>query len=247
MSFLQLQSIEFAYPEREPTVDGVSLDLSPGEIHCLIGRSGCGKTTLLKIAAGLLKPQKGEIRLFNQNVAQPVSEMGFVFQAPTLLNWLTVMDNVLLPLSLHQSISFKEREYAHLLLSQMGLSEKANDLPQRLSGGQQSRVAIARALITHPKILFMDEPFASLDAITREELQSEFSNLCRYQGTATLFVTHDMNEAVFLADTVSIMHQGRIKSQLHIDITRPRLKSIRYTSQFNAFCEMLQQRMENLS
>ena len=246
MSFLHISSVDFAYPQQRKVVNGVSLQLGPGEIHCLIGRSGCGKTTVLKLAAGLLIPQMGEIHLEETRVQAPVPEMGFVFQSPTLLNWLSVLDNVLLPVSLHRKVTVSDHNYASELLDQVGLSEKIHDYPQHLSGGQQSRVAIARALITHPKILFMDEPFAALDAITREELQSEFLNVCKRQGTAALFVTHDMREAVYLADQVSLMHEGKIKSQLRIELDRPRASTIRYSPQFNVLCENLHQTMESL-
>jgi NitT/TauT family transport system ATP-binding protein len=247
MGFLNLSCVEYAYPQQGKVVDGVSLELKPGEIHCLVGRSGCGKTTVLKLAAGLLRPLKGEIRLQQHNVTEPKIEMGFVFQSPTLLNWLSVLDNVLLPVSLHRTITSTDHAHATKLLEQMGLTEKTDHRPHHLSGGQQSRVAIARALITQPQILFMDEPFASLDAITREELQSEFLNICKAQGTAALFVTHDMNEAVYLADQVSLMHKGRIESQLHIDLDRPRPNRVRYTPHFNALCEKLQRNMETLT
>jgi len=247
MHILKLSSVDFAYPQQDKVVNEVSLELTPGEIHCLIGKSGCGKTTVLKLCAGLLTPQKGEIYFQHALVREPVSEMGFVFQTPTLLNWLSVLDNVLLPLSLHQDVTATDRSHATQLLDQMGLAEKINAHPHHLSGGQQSRVAIARALITRPQILFMDEPFAALDAITREELQREFLNLCKTQGTAALFVTHDMNEAVYLADEISLMHQGKIQSRLRIDLSRPRSSNVRFTPQFNAYGEHLQRSMEALA
>lgn len=244
MPFLQLDALHFAYPDRGEVVREVCLQLAPGEIHCLIGRSGCGKTTVLKLAAGLLIPQQGRVQLKGFSVQQPTSDMGFVFQSPTLLPWLSVLDNVLLPHSLHGVVTSDQRAYGEQLLAQMGLASLRDEKPQQLSGGQQSRVAIARALITRPAVLFMDEPFAALDAITREELQRDFLALCHQHGTAVLFVTHDMAEAVYLADHVSLMHAGRTHAPLHIDLPRPRQTGMRYTPAFNALCERLRHAMD---
>lgn len=245
MNYLQLNAVTFAYPHRGQVVHDVSLQLAPGEIHGLIGRSGCGKTTVLKLAAGLLMPQQGEVRLKNQRVQEPLADMGFVFQSPTLLNWLNVLDNVLLPLSLHGRVTDAQRAHGTQLLARMGLADKCHDKPSQLSGGQQSRVAIARALITQPAVLFMDEPFAALDAITREELQRDFLALCQNQGTAVLFVTHDMTEAVYLADRVSVMHGGRIQSTMTVALPGSHDSALRYTPHFNALCAQLRQTMES--
>jgi len=244
MHFLHLNALHFAYPDRGEVVRDVCLQLAPGEIHCLIGRSGCGKTTVLKLAAGLLSPQQGQVQLKGQAVHQPTADMGFVFQSPTLLDWLSVLDNVLLPLSLHGAVTPGQRAHAQQLLAQMGLAALCHDKPHQLSGGQQSRVALARALVTQPAVLFMDEPFAALDAITREDLQRDFLALCQAQGTAVLFVTHDMAEAVYLADRVSLMHAGRIQAPLHIALPRPRQSAMRYTPAFNALCEQLRHAMD---
>ena len=244
MHFLHLNALHFAYPDRGEVVRDVCLQLAPGEIHCLIGRSGCGKTTVLKLAAGLLSPQQGQVQLQGQAVQQPTADMGFVFQSPTLLDWLSVLDNVLLPLSLHGAVTPSQRAHAQQLLAQMGLAALCHDKPHQLSGGQQSRVAIARALVTQPAVLFMDEPFAALDAITREDLQRDFLALCQAQGTAVLFVTHDMAEAVYLADHVSLMHAGSIQAPLHIALPRPRQSAMRYTPAFNALCEQLRHAMD---
>ena len=242
--FLQLDGLHFAYPDRGEVVRDVCLQLAPGEIHCLIGRSGCGKTTVLKLAAGLLPPQQGHVLLKNFRVQQPTSDMGFVFQSPTLLDWLSVIDNVLLPISLHGAVSHDQRAYGEQLLGHMGLAAVSQNKPQQLSGGQQSRVAIARALVTQPAVLFMDEPFAALDAITRDDLQRDFLALCQAHGTAVLFVTHDIAEAVYLADHVSLMHEGRMQAPLAVDLPRPRHTAMRYTPAFNALCAQLRHAMD---
>ena len=246
--FLELDTVRYGYPGRSDVmldvVQGVSLHIAPGAFHCLIGRSGCGKTTLLKLAAGLLQPQAGVIALQGVQVTGPNPDMGFVFQAPTLLDWLTVLDNVLLPIALHGKVETAQHQQAIELLQKLGLNGLQSRYPQQLSGGQQSRAAIARALITAPPILFMDEPFASLDAITRSELQQDFLTLCQSQGTSVLFITHDIAEAVYLADHVSVMQSGTICHQLAIDLPHPREPALRYTADFNARCAELRLAMD---
>ena len=249
--FLELAAVRYAYSGRDDValdvVKSVSLHIAPGDFHCLIGRSGCGKTTLLKLAAGLLQPQSGAIALQGVAVTGPNPDMGFVFQTPTLLDWLTVLDNVLLPITLHGQLQAAQRGKAMDLLDQLGLKDLQSRYPQQLSGGQQSRVAIARALINTPPILFMDEPFASLDAITRSELQRDLLALCQSQGTSVLFITHDIAEAVYLADHVSVMQDGAIRHQLAVDLPHPRQPALRFTPDFNARCAELRQAMDGIA
>lgn len=209
MTFLALQDVSFAYPGAAPVVDDITLDLAAGEIHCLVGRSGCGKTTLLKLAAGLLPPSAGRILLRGSPPLDP-KQVGFVFQAPTLLEWLSVRDNVLLPVSLQRRPASADARAANNLLDRLGLAGHAERYPRQLSGGQQSRVALARALLLGPPLLLLDEPFAALDALTREELQRDLQALTETQATTVLFVTHDVGEAVFLGDRVSVLAQGRL-------------------------------------
>ena len=241
---LQLQHLRYAYASGAQVVNDVSIDIAPGTLYCLIGRSGCGKTSLLKLAAGLLQPQQGCVLWRGQPLMGPSPDMGFVFQRPTLLDWLTATDNVLLPLSLQRSVQPADRDKATQLLTRMGLGGHLHHTPPQLSGGQQSRVAIARALIRDPQILFMDEPFAALDAITREELQRDLLTLCAQQGTAALFVTHDIAEAVYLGDYVAVMHQGLTGEALGIELPRPRHNALRYGPDFNALCAQLRQTMD---
>jgi NitT/TauT family transport system ATP-binding protein len=245
MAFLELQQVGYTYPGWPPVMQGVDWSLPEGEFHCLVGRSGCGKTTWLKLAAGLLRPDHGTLRLQGQTVQGPTPSMGFVFQSPTLLDWLSVLDNVLLPIRLHRAVQPKDVEQAQSLLAQMGLSTWLHQSPARLSGGQQSRVAIARALVTQPALLLMDEPFAALDAMTREDLQWELAQLCRARKTSVLFVTHDMTEAVYLADRVAVMSEGRVVGNVAIDLPRPRRQAVRYSPEFNDLCAHLRARMED--
>jgi NitT/TauT family transport system ATP-binding protein len=242
---LRLRDVSFSYIDGVETLNSINLDLAPGELHCLIGRSGCGKTSLLKLAAGLLSPKGGEVVWNNQPLNAPQSDMGFVFQRATLLDWLDVLNNVLLPISLHKKINFQDIEKAKRLLQRLGIGSKHQEKPAQLSGGQQSRVAIARALITSPRILFMDEPFASLDAITREELQHDLMDVCAEHKTSILFVTHDIGEAVFLGNKVSMMADGKIHHTLEIDLPHPRHNAIRHTPEFNHYSASLRHAMED--
>ncbi|MEP6965216.1 MAG: ABC transporter ATP-binding protein [Polaromonas sp.] len=244
MSFLDMQQVSFIYPGWPAVVDSVDWRIEQGEFHCLVGRSGCGKTTLLKLAAGLLQPGAGQIRLQGVRHTRPGPELGFVFQSPTLLEWRSVLDNVLLPLSLRHPPTPQEVARAQQLLSLTGLSALQNHYPRHLSGGQQSRVAIARALVGEPAMLLLDEPFAALDAITREDLQDDLLALCRLRQTTVFFVTHDIAEAVYLADRVAVMGGGRIRLDLQVDLPRPRGREVRYSPAFNALCAQLRAGMD---
>ena len=245
---LTMQHVSYTYPGWPPVVQQVDWDMAPGEFHCLVGRSGCGKTTLLKLAAGLLQPQHGTVHVQGVAAVQPgageAGRMGFVFQSPTLLGWLSVLDNVMLPIALHRQPLPDEIERGKALLDQMGLSTHLAHHPQQLSGGQQSRVAIARALVTQPPILLMDEPFAALDAITREELQDALQQICREHRTSVFFVTHDIAEAVYLADRVAVMEAGRIRCEVQVALPRPRQQRLRYSAAFNSLCAALRQSMD---
>ncbi|NML46990.1 ABC transporter ATP-binding protein [Ramlibacter sp. G-1-2-2] len=214
---LVIQDVDYTFPGWPPVVQGANLRVEAGQICCLVGRSGCGKTTLLKLAAGLLQPDRGHI--------ERGADAGFVFQAPTLLEWLRVVDNVLLPVSLKRRVTSLDLQRAQQLLEQLGLGALAQRYPRQLSGGQQSRVSLARALILRPALLLLDEPFAALDAITREELQHDLHELCAQQGTTVVFVTHDIAEAVYLGDRVAVVDAGRVAQEIAVRLPRPRLRS----------------------
>lgn len=244
MGFLSIKEASFGYKREETVVNRVSWAIQRGEFHCLVGRSGCGKTTLLKVAAGLLQPTSGSIFIKGQRVPEPSADVGFVFQAPNLLEWLSVIDNILLPISIRLKPRVDHRKYAMELLDLVGLSAFYNRHPRELSGGQQSRVAIARALITKPEALLLDEPFAAIDAITREELQEDLLQVCGLRKTTVLFVTHDITEAVYLADKVAVMDEGRLKHSLKVNFERPREKNLRYSAHFNELCLLVRQAMD---
>jgi NitT/TauT family transport system ATP-binding protein len=243
-TFLDMRQVSYTFPGWPPVVQRVDWDIAPGEFHCLVGRSGCGKTTLLKLAAGLLRPDEGTVLLQGRPLPEPGPQIGFVFQQPTLLDWLSVRDNVLLPLSLQGKVRADDVARAEALLAQLGLGAHLQHRPRQLSGGQQSRVAIARALLPGPSILLMDEPFAALDALTREELQDALLAVCRERGTPVFFVTHDIAEAVYLADRVAVMDAGRIRHDVRVALPRPRFQDVRYSAAFNAICAELRHAMD---
>lgn len=244
MVFLEIEQVQFTYPGRAPVVNGVDWRMPAGEFHCLLGRSGCGKTTLLKLAAGLLRPQAGRILLRGGELAAPGPQLGFMFQAPTLLEWHSVLGNVLLPVSLQRRPTPQDEQRALQLLAQLGLAEHAKHYPRQLSGGQQSRVALARALLLEPPLLLLDEPFAALDAITRAELQDDLLRTCRALGTTVLFVTHDINEAVYLGDRIALMHGGRIVDDIPIALPAPRSQAMRHGPAFNEYCARVRASMD---
>ncbi|AWN46380.1 nitrate ABC transporter ATP-binding protein [Methylobacterium terrae] len=244
-AFLALDGVRYRFPgDPAETVAGVDWAIPRGAIHCLLGRSGCGKTTLLKLAAGLLAPDHGTVRLGGEALRGPSPRVGFVFQAPTLLDWLCALDNVLLPVSLKRRPRPADRDAARDLLAAMGLGDLAGRRPAALSGGQRSRVAMARALIGGPDLLLLDEPFAALDALTREELQDDLLGLCASRGTAALFVTHDIAEAVTLGDRVGVMAAGRLIHEGAVPLPRPRPPGIRYEPAFGAACRHLRAIMD---
>ena len=237
VSFLEIDRVSFTYPGWPPVVRDVDWQIQQGEFHCLVGRSGCGKTTLLKLAAGLLPPRTGIIRLQGTKVVAPGPQTGFVFQAPILLDWHRVIDNVLLPVALRHKPDAHEIDKARQLLDLLGLQAHAQHYPRQLSGGQQSRVALARALILEPALLLLDEPFAALDAITRGELQDDLLRMCRLGRTTVLFVTHDIAEAVYLSNRIAVMSGGRIVQNIRVDVAHPRVPQMRYETAFNQHCD----------
>jgi NitT/TauT family transport system ATP-binding protein len=219
---------------------GISLAVGAGEFVSLVGPSGCGKSTLLRIVAGLRPATAGDVVVEGQRVTRPISDIGMVFQAPILLKWRTILDNILLPAEL---AGREKRAYwarAHELLEMAGLQGFAEKLPRELSGGMQQRAALCRALLLDPPLLLMDEPFGALDAMTRDDMALELlriwgeRDLAREQRKTVLFVTHSIPEAVFLSDRVVVMtpRPGRIAADLRIDLARPRTVELRAAEPF---------------
>jgi NitT/TauT family transport system ATP-binding protein len=228
--YITLDRVGVVYPTAGGAVealDDVTLGVERGEFLAVLGPSGCGKSTLLRAVAGLRSPSRGEIRVAGRPVRGPLPDVGMVFQAPVLLRWRRVVDNVLLPAELAGLDPRRYRSRAHELLTLVGLGGFAQRYPRELSGGMQQRVALCRALLLDPPLLLMDEPFGALDALTRDELNLELLRVWGEGSSARktiLFVTHSVAEAVFLADRVVVLtaRPGRVARICPVDLPRPR-------------------------
>jgi NitT/TauT family transport system ATP-binding protein len=221
----------------------VSLEIGRNEFITLVGPSGCGKSTLLRIVAGLILPTAGRASIGGAEITEPRSETGIVFQAPTLLPWASVLDNVLFPLRMMHRIDSTSTDKAMALLKLVGLAGFEGKSPRELSGGMQQRVAICRALVHDPDILLMDEPFGALDALTREEMTMELLRIWSERPKTVLFVTHSITEAVVLADRVVVMspRPGRIQEIIEIGLPRPRSFESEATPEFHEASQHIRQ------
>jgi NitT/TauT family transport system ATP-binding protein len=220
-------------------VEDVSLDIVRGEFIAVVGPSGCGKSSLMKLISGLHPPLGGTLSVEGKPVTGPLKSVGMAFQNSNLLPWRTALENVLLPLEIVEPYrrNFSRERYApkaEQLLQSVGLGGFTDKHPWELSGGMQQRTSICRALIHEPEILLLDEPFGALDAFTREELWCALRDLQAERKVTVMLVTHDLREAVFLADTVYVMSQrpGRIVRRCEVTIPRPRDLEVTYTQQF---------------
>ena len=241
---LVAQNVSLVYQTRRGTItalEDLDLSIGQGEFFSLIGPSGCGKSSLLKVAAGLLPQTSGSMTLSGSPVSGPRREVGVVFQRPTLFPWKSVLQNVLLPAETLQLDMTAARARADELLKLVGLDEFADNYPNELSGGMQQRVGIARALIHDPTVLLMDEPFAALDALTREHMMMELQDIWMTTGKSVLFITHSIPEAVFLSDRVAVMspRPGRIIREHAVGLDRPRDLATMADQTFNEVCNEL--------
>ena len=221
----------------------VSLDIKRDEFITLVGPSGCGKSTLLRIVAGLILPTAGSASIDGESITEPRSETGIVFQAPTLLPWASVLDNVLFPLRMMHRYDSTSTDKAVALLKLVGLAGFEGKSPRELSGGMQQRVAICRALVHDPDILLMDEPFGALDALTREEMTLELLRIWSEKPKTVLFVTHSITEAVVLADRVVVMspRPGRVAEVIDVKLGRPRTFESEATPAFHEAAHRIRQ------
>ncbi len=234
-TFLVVDSLDKAFWSPDGGIKQVSFRIDRGEFVTLVGPSGCGKTTLLRILGGLIKPDAGTVSLQGRRLSWPHPDIGIVFQQANLLPWRTAIDNVLLPLEIQGAGGTQQGwRRAERMLRLVGLGDFEDALPKELSGGMQQRVAIARALVHDPQILLMDEPFGALDAITREQMNLELLRIWRESRKTILFVTHSIQEAIFLSDRVLVMtsRPGRIQAAFRVSLPRPRGPEVVYDDRF---------------
>jgi len=222
-------------------LNDVTFSVMPREFVCVLGPSGSGKTTLLRVLAGLLQPTSGEV---HYSIESP--KIGFVFQQANLMPWRTVLQNIMLPLEVEGIDSIEASQRAQELVEFVGLQGFESTWPRDLSGGMAQRVAIARALIHDPDILLLDEPFGSLDALTRERMWTELSRIWQARQKTVIMVTHSISESLFLADRVLVFtaRPGKVKLDLKVDLPRPRMDDMRYAPHFSQLAKKLKQAIE---
>jgi NitT/TauT family transport system ATP-binding protein len=218
-------------------LDRVSFEIRAGDFVSIVGPSGCGKSTLLKIIAGLLPSTSGKTSVDGEPVNGPLKDVGMVFQSPVLLKWRSVIGNVLLPVEFAGLDVASYRDRVRSLLTLVGLENFGEMYPHQLSGGMQQRVSLCRALITDPRLLLMDEPFGALDAMTRDELDIELLRIWQDRKKTVLFVTHSIQEAVFLSDHVVVLsaRPGKLLEQISIELPRPRTMEMMSTTKFGEY------------
>jgi len=242
---LTIRNLSAVFPDNNGglrALEDISFDVHAREFVCVLGPSGSGKTTLLRILAGLI-PQTSGSFLFRDG-EQP--SIGMVFQQSNLMPWRTVLDNIKLPLEVLNIDPDSARLKTQEMIELVGLDGFEDSLPRELSGGMAQRVAIARALIHDPDLLLLDEPFASLDAMTRERMWNELSRIWQARQKTVIMVTHSINESLFLADRVLVLTQrpGKVKLDLLVNLPRPRVDDIRYTPHFGALARKLRAAIE---
>jgi NitT/TauT family transport system ATP-binding protein len=249
--YVRISGVSKAYDGGNKSIlalEDINFDIETGEFLSIVGPSGCGKSTLLKCIAGLQPVTSGRILVKDVQVLAPPDNMAIVFQRDVLLDWRTVLDNVLLMAEFRRLKRSDYEERAVQLLKMYGLGDFLNRYPWELSGGMRQRAAICRALLVDPELLLMDEPFGALDAMTRDELNVELERLWSATRKTLLFITHGIDEAVYLADRVVVMarNPGRIAEIVKIDIPRPRPLSVRQTVEFGRYTTRIRELFASL-
>ena len=229
-------------------LEEVSLSIAPGEFVSVLGPSGCGKSTLLRCIAGLERPSSGAVTVNGIEVTAPPEGLGMVFQRDALLEWRSVMDNLMLPVDFRHGDHAAAREHADKLLALTGLTGFEDRYPSQLSGGMRQRVAICRALVDDPVLLLMDEPFGALDALTRDQMNVELQKMWLAEKKTVVFVTHSISEAIYLGDRVVVFspRPGRIADIIEVDLPRPRRLAVRSSEKFLGYATHIRQLFEGM-
>jgi len=246
---LQIKHLTTIFPDGNSglhALQDISFSVCAEQFVCVLGPSGSGKTTLLRILAGLLPPTQGEVLFGNSSLKAPRHGVGMVFQKANLMPWRTVLENILLPLEIQHVPHSEALLKAQALVELVGLLGFEASLPRDLSGGMAQRVAIARALIHEPDLLLLDEPFGSLDALTRERMGTELIRIWQARRKTVIMVTHSISESLFLADRVLVLspRPGRLRLDLTVDLPRPREEDIRYSPAFSALARQVRAAIE---
>ena len=245
MPLLEINDVSKTYNVDQPNsveaIRGISLDIERGEFLSIVGPTGCGKSTLMEIVAGLIEPTSGDIRIGDEPVTGPRDDIGVVFQEDSTFPWRTAIENVEFGLEMHGLEKAPRRERSQEIIDLVGLAGFEDSYPNELSGGMRQRVAIARTLALNPDIMLMDEPFGALDEQTRLILGEELLRICRETNQTTMFITHSLTEAVHLSDRVLVMsaRPGVIKDIVEVDIPRPRDADVVTTDEFTAITDRL--------
>lgn len=243
---LRAENLRHLYGNGSKTLaalDGVQMSVGQGEFVAIVGPSGCGKSTLLRILGGLLEPTAGRVYLDGAPLVSPHSQVGYVFQSVNLMPWRTALKNVTLPLEMARVPRPEREERARQLLALVGLEGFEAAYPRHLSGGMAQRVAIARALVRDPELMLFDEPFGSLDALTREQMNVELLRIWRARRVMAVMVTHNLQEAIFLADRVLVMspRPGKIRAEVSVNLPRPRTLDVMHTEFFGALSRQVRE------
>jgi NitT/TauT family transport system ATP-binding protein len=243
---LELQGVSKRYAQGTAAVEGVDATIGAGQFVALLGPSGCGKSTVLRMMAGLEAPSAGSVRVGGRTAAPGLRQLSFVFQDPTLMPWASAQDNVALPLRLAGQDARSARAAAGAALAAVGLAGRESAFPLELSGGMRMRVSLARALVTRPTVLLLDEPFGALDEITRQRLNDDLRALWSAQSATAVFVTHSVQEAVYLGERVLVMGQrpGRVVADLAVDLPRVRTPGLRLAPEFLEQCRAVSQALQ---
>ena len=235
------KNVTKVFGETVTALEGANFDIQAGEFISLVGPSGCGKSTLLRLVAGLIEKTSGDVKVNDDLVTKPRTDIGMMFQKAVLLDWRTAIENVLLPSEMKHRITQEDKDKAMASLELVGLKGFEFHFPKQLSGGMQQRVALARLIQTGADIMLMDEPFGALDEFTRERLNVELMRIVGELKATTLFVTHNIQEAIYLADRVMVMtpRPGRIAEIIEVEFERPRDISIQTSREFNIIIEQV--------